>query len=120
MLATRLRQTRCPASRRPAVRPFCCRARVDPGESRQEWRKSDGAEKSPDGRRFIKTQEVKDAFVETEAYSQIFMELSTDATAASVFVNGIVPPDTGANGQKLAMVPGVAGQTLPTTPNTTL
>lgn len=49
-------------------------------------------EKSPDGRRFIKTQEVRDAFAQTEAYSKLFMELATDAKAASEFVNGIVPP----------------------------
>jgi hypothetical protein len=48
-------------------------------------------EKSPDGRRFIKTQEVKDNFSQTEAYSQIFMELAMDAEAAAAFVNGIVP-----------------------------
>ena len=49
-------------------------------------------EKSPDGRRFIKNQEVRDAFAQTEAYSKLFMELATDAKAASEFVNGIVPP----------------------------
>lgn len=49
-------------------------------------------EKSPDGRRFIKNQEVRDAFAQTEAYSNLFMELATDAKAASEFVNGIVPP----------------------------
>ena len=36
-------------------------------------------EKSPDGRRFIKNQEVRDAFAQTEAYSKLFMELATDA-----------------------------------------
>lgn len=51
-------------------------------------------EKSPDGRRFIKNQEVRDAFAQTEAYSKLFMELATDAKAASEFVNGIVPPNT--------------------------
>lgn len=49
-------------------------------------------QKSADGRRFIKTQEIRDAFVQTEAYSKLFMELATDAKAASEFVNGIVPP----------------------------
>ncbi len=29
-----------------------------------------------------------------EAYSNLFMELATDAKAASEFVNGIVPPKT--------------------------
>ena len=47
--------------------------------------------KSPDGRRFIKNQEVRDAFVQTEAYSQLFMELATNAKAASDFVAGIIP-----------------------------
>lgn len=51
-------------------------------------------EKSPDGRRFIKNQEVRDAFAQTEAYSNLFMELATDAKAASEFVIGIVPPKT--------------------------
>jgi len=48
-------------------------------------------EKSPDGKRFIKTQELRDAFAQTEAYSDLFMELATDAEAAARFVNGIVP-----------------------------
>ena len=47
--------------------------------------------KSPDGKRFIKNQEVVDEFVQTEAFSELFMELATDADAASKFVNGIVP-----------------------------
>lgn len=48
-------------------------------------------EKSSDGRRFIKSEEISRAFSETEAYSQLFMELCTDANAAAVFVNGILP-----------------------------
>ena len=48
-------------------------------------------EKSADGRRFIKSKEISDAFAQTEAYSQLFMELATDADAASKFVNGIAP-----------------------------
>ena len=50
-------------------------------------------EKSPDGKRFIKSEEISTAFSQTEAYSQLFMELATDADAASKFVNGIVPSD---------------------------
>jgi len=49
-------------------------------------------EKSPDGKRFIKSDEIATAFSQTEAYSQIFMELATDADAAAKFVNGIIPP----------------------------
>ena len=48
-------------------------------------------EKSADGMRFIKSKELSEAFSQTEAYSQLFMELATDADAASKFVNGIVP-----------------------------
>lgn len=48
-------------------------------------------EKSLDGKRFIKSDEIREAFSQTEAYSQLFMELATNATAASEFVNGIIP-----------------------------
>ena len=50
-------------------------------------------EKSPDGKRFIKSKELSDGFSQTEAYSILFMELATDAEAASKFVNGIIPAD---------------------------
>lgn len=48
-------------------------------------------EKSPDGKRFMKSEELSTAFSQTEAYSILFMELATDADAAASFVNGIVP-----------------------------
>lgn len=48
-------------------------------------------EKSPDGRRFIKNKELSDAFSQTEAYSEIFMELALNEQAAADFVNGIMP-----------------------------
>ena len=48
-------------------------------------------QKSADGRRFIKSKELSDEFAQTEAYSQLFMELATNAEAAAAFVNGIVP-----------------------------
>lgn len=57
-------------------------------------------EKSPDGKRFIKSDEIATAFSQTEAYSQIFMELATDAEAASKFVNGIIPSDMAAEVEK--------------------
>lgn len=51
-------------------------------------------EKSLDGKRFVKTPEIAAAFSQTEAYSQLFMELATNADEAAKFVNGIVPaPD---------------------------
>lgn len=54
-------------------------------------------EKSLDGKRFIKIapdgHRLADDFAQTEAYSELFMELATDADAAAKFVNGIVPAD---------------------------
>ena len=47
--------------------------------------------KSDDGRRFIKSEELTEAFTQTEAYSELFMELITDSEAASKFVNGLLP-----------------------------
>lgn len=48
-------------------------------------------QKSPDGRRFIKNDELREEFSQTEAYSKLFMELATNADAAAKFVNGIMP-----------------------------
>ena len=54
-------------------------------------------EKSPDGKRFIKVDEkgnpLSIGFSQTEAYSNLFMELATDADAAVKFVRGIIPGD---------------------------
>lgn len=48
-------------------------------------------QKSADGKRFIKTQELRDEFEQSEAYSELFMELATDAQAAADFMNAVVP-----------------------------
>lgn len=48
-------------------------------------------EKSPDGRRFIKSDELSTAFSQTEAYNELFMECGTDAEAGAAFLNGIMP-----------------------------
>ena len=53
-------------------------------------------ERSDDGRRFIKSKELSEAFSQTPAYSEIFMELSTDDEAAAKFINGIIPADLAA------------------------
>lgn len=52
--------------------------------------------KTPDGRGFVKKAEDLEAFMATEAYSILFMELATDADKAAEFVNGIVPADAAA------------------------
>lgn len=54
-------------------------------------------EKSPDGKRFQKVDKdgtpLYIAFEQTEAYSELFVKLATDADAAADFVNGILPVD---------------------------
>lgn len=55
-------------------------------------RKSYGV-KSLDGKQLIKNEAVLAEFVQTEAYSTLFMELATDADAAAKFINGIIPAD---------------------------
>lgn len=47
--------------------------------------------KSADGRRFIKNDELRDEFMQTEAFSDLFMELAFNAEAGSEFVMGILP-----------------------------
>ena len=54
-------------------------------------------EKSPDGRRFIKSSELSNAFAQTEAFSELYMELISNADETAAFVNGIVPFDVAAN-----------------------
>lgn len=55
--------------------------------------KTSYGEKSDDGRRFMKSEEISRAFMETRAYEALFEELITNAGAAAEFVNAIMPPD---------------------------
>lgn len=56
-------------------------------------------EKSADGKRFVKINDagvpLSIGFSQTEAYSQLFMKLATDADAAAKFINGVVPSEIG-------------------------
>lgn len=49
--------------------------------------------KSADGRRFVKNDTVREDFMSTQAFSDIYMELVQDADKASSFFNGIVPKE---------------------------
>ena len=64
-------------------------------------------EKSADGEVNIKKDEnghkLADRFAQTEAYSELFMELSTDSTEAAAFINGIIPDDIPVNTEQLAL-----------------
>lgn len=50
-------------------------------------------QKSLDGRRFIKNEEILNDFTQTEAYSDFFLELCSNAKTAADFINGIVPKE---------------------------
>ena len=47
--------------------------------------------RSEDGKRFIKTQEIRDEFVSSEAFSTLLMGLLEDENEAAAFINGMVP-----------------------------
>lgn len=58
--------------------------------------------KSEDGRRFVKSQELLDEFMQSEAFSEFYMELATDSNAAAEFANGIMPADLRDQVEKVA------------------
>lgn len=49
--------------------------------------------KSLDGVRFEKNEEIWNEFKQSEAYSELFVELVTDAKKAASFINGIIPSE---------------------------
>ncbi len=65
---------------------------------------------SPDGRKFVKNQQVLDDFMATQAYSDLYIELlSGDGKAAEDFVNGILPKDlTNEDAKPPVSQPGLA------------
>lgn len=48
---------------------------------------------SLDGRKFEKTDDIWNDFYQSDAYSELFTELVTDAAKAADFVNKIIPKD---------------------------
>lgn len=50
-------------------------------------------EKSDDGQRFMKSEEISKNFEATPAYEILFMELISDEEKAAAFINSIVPQD---------------------------
>lgn len=49
--------------------------------------------RSEDGKRFIKSPELRAEFAQTAAYPEVFMSLATDEQAAVEFFVGILPRD---------------------------
>lgn len=50
-------------------------------------------QKSPDGKRFIKNDDIRDGFFQSEAYSEFLISLLGDSGKAAKFVAGLVPSD---------------------------
>lgn len=48
-------------------------------------------EKSDDGKRFVKNDDLAEAFTQTEAYSELYIQLATDPDAATKFIEGVLP-----------------------------
>lgn len=60
--------------------------------------------RSDDGRRFIKSSDITNEFVQTDAYSEMFMELVTNADLAAEFVRSIMPQNLGEKSDKVEQV----------------
>jgi hypothetical protein len=50
-------------------------------------------QKSDDGKRFIKSDQLREEFSQTAAYSALFMDLATNESAAVDFLKGVLPRD---------------------------
>lgn len=48
-------------------------------------------EKSPDGRRFMKSDDIRRSFEENPAFDELYMSLLSDPEKAAEFISGIVP-----------------------------
>lgn len=64
--------------------------------------------KSADGKRFVKSDELRTEFSQTEAYSELYMELVTNTESAITFFNGLIPNDIKAAGDKVVQMPAKA------------
>lgn len=50
-------------------------------------------EKSEDGKRFIKSDDISTAFIQTEAYSELFIEVTSNPEKANEFILGMLPTE---------------------------
>ena len=72
--------------------------------------------KSADGKRFSKSDDIREEFLESPAYVELFMELATDADAAAEFIKGLMPADMAASIEEVE-APALTENTTET-PNT--
>lgn len=62
-------------------------------------------EPSADGRRFIKSDQLRAEFEQTPAYSDLYMDLVTDADKAAEFINNTVPADMAKQAREAGLLP---------------
>lgn len=60
-------------------------------------------EKSPDGKRFVKSKEISESFIQTEAYSELIMKMISEPDYAAKFIEGVISVNTNTGAQKLAV-----------------
>jgi len=65
-------------------------------------------QKSPDGKRFIKTDELREEFSQTAAFNALFIQLATEDGIAATFIKGLLPKDLSAEIDKATEVPEVS------------
>lgn len=53
-------------------------------------------QKSEDGKRFVKSDALREEFSQTIAFDALFMDLATNTESAAQFVNGVIPKDLAA------------------------
>lgn len=57
-------------------------------------------EKSPDGKYLMKSEEISNKFLCTNAYEQLFMEIMASPESAANFINSVLPQDVQADASK--------------------
>lgn len=75
-------------------------------------------EKSEDGKRFVKSDSIREGFSQTAAYDALFMDIATNEETAAVFIKGIIPKDMAIEVDKIQDKPQEIPQP-PTLPGTT-
>lgn len=48
-------------------------------------------EKTLDGKRFVKTPDMAEEFMQTPAYDELFMSILSDTDSQTSFINGVIP-----------------------------
>lgn len=57
-------------------------------------------EKSEDGKRFVKSDKIREEFSQTAAYDALFLEVATNTDRAAEFMLGVIPKDLAENVKK--------------------